>query len=123
MKKFIVRCDMEGISGIVSYEQAEPGKSEYAIGQRYFMRDLLALVNGLNDGGAEEILIYDEHFFGRNVDIDSLPENVSVINEYVFSGCNNLMNVVFNDNVYRISDFAFANCDLLSEFIFPDSVS
>lgn len=79
MKRFVVRCDMEGVSGIVSYEQAEPGKSEYIVGQRYFMDDLLALIKGLNDGGAEEILIYDEHFYGRNVDMDRLPDNVSVI--------------------------------------------
>ena len=79
MKKFVIRCDMEGVSGIVSYEQAEPGKSEYAIGQRYFMDDLMALMNGLNDGGADEILIYDEHFYGRNVDMNVLPENVTVI--------------------------------------------
>ena len=29
MKKFMIRCDMEGASGIVSYLQAEPQKSEY----------------------------------------------------------------------------------------------
>lgn len=78
-KKFVVRCDIEGVSGVVSYEQAEPGKSEFDFGKRMFMDDLLALVTGLNDGGADEILIYDEHYYGRNVDMDALPENVTVI--------------------------------------------
>lgn len=79
MKKFVVRCDIEGVTGVVSYEQAEPGKSEFEFGRTMFMEDLLALVAGLNDGGADEILIYDEHYYGRNVDLNALPKNVNVI--------------------------------------------
>ena len=79
MEKYMVRCDIEGVSGVVSYEQAEPGKPEFALGQRLFMSDLLALMEGLNKGGADEIVVYDEHYYGRNIDIDQLPENVTVI--------------------------------------------
>jgi len=28
MKKYMVRCDIEGVSGVVSFAQAEPGKPE-----------------------------------------------------------------------------------------------
>ena len=76
MKKFMVRTDIEGISGVVSYDQAEPGKPEYEEGRKLFMGDLLALIRGLNDGGADEIYLYDEHCYGRNIDITQLPENV-----------------------------------------------
>ena len=79
MKKYMVRCDIEGVSGVVSYEQADPSGSEFAFGQRMFMSDLLALVEGLNAGGADEVVIYDEHYYGRNIDIDLLPENVTAI--------------------------------------------
>ncbi len=79
MKKYMIRCDIEGVSGVVSYEQADPTLGEFAFGQRMFMNDLLALVEGLNEGGADEIVIYDEHFYGRNIDIDRLPENVTAI--------------------------------------------
>lgn len=79
MKKYMIRCDIEGVSGVVSYEQAEPGKPEFAFGQRMFMSDLLALIEWLNAGGADEIVIYDEHYYGRNIDIDRLPENVTAI--------------------------------------------
>ena len=78
-KKFMVRCDMEGVSGVVSYEQAEPGKPEFAFGQRMFMSDLLALIEGLNQGGADAISVYDEHYYGRNIELDQLPENVTAI--------------------------------------------
>lgn len=80
MKKFMIRCDMEGASGIVSYEQAEPLKSEYDEGRRLFMSDLNALIAGLHDGGADEIHIYDEHFYGRNIRLDEVPD-------YVFTYC------------------------------------
>ena len=76
MKKFLVRTDIEGISGVVSYEQAVPGNDEYAEGRELFMGDLLALIEGLNEGGADEIYLYDEHCFGRNIQIDRLPDNV-----------------------------------------------
>jgi len=79
MKKYMIRCDMEGVSGVVSYAQAEPGNPEYGFGRRMFMSDLLALVEGLNAGGADEIVVYDEHWHGRNIELDRLPENVSAI--------------------------------------------
>lgn len=78
MKKYMIRCDMEGASGVVSYTQSVPGRPEYESGKKLFMEDLLALINGLNDGGANEIYIYDEHYYGRNVDISLLPDNVTV---------------------------------------------
>jgi D-amino peptidase len=79
MKKVMIRCDMEGASGIVSYEQAEPGKSEYNEGRLMFMSDLLALIKGLQDGGVDQIYIYDEHYYGRSIMLDKLPENVRLI--------------------------------------------
>jgi len=79
MKKYMIRCDIEGVSGVVSYEQADPSRPEFAFGKRMFMADLTAMVEGLNQGGADEIVIYDEHFHGRNIDLDMLPANVSAI--------------------------------------------
>ena len=76
MKKYLVRTDIEGVSGVVSYDQATPGTLEYNEGRELFMGDLLALIRGLNDGGADEIYLYDEHCYGRNIVIDRLPENV-----------------------------------------------
>jgi len=70
---------MEGVSGVISYKQVEPGKPEYSFGRKMMMMDLVALVEGLNEGGAEKIVIYDEHYYGRNLEIDMLPENVIII--------------------------------------------
>ena len=59
MKKFMVRCDIEGVSGVVSYAQAEPGNPEYEFGRSMFLNDLSALLTGLNQGGADSIVIYE----------------------------------------------------------------
>ena len=79
MRKFMIRCDIEGASGVVSYQQSDPAGSEYAFGQKMFMDDLVALVDSLNSIGAKEIVIYDEHFYGRNIDISVLPSTVRAI--------------------------------------------
>jgi len=78
-RKYMVRCDIEGVSGVVSYAQAEPGQAEYEVGLRQFRADLCACVEGLLAGGAEEVVIYDEHYDGRNLDPAWLPERVSFI--------------------------------------------
>jgi len=79
LKQYMIRCDIEGVSGVVSYAQAEPGQPEYDFGQRMFMADLLAAVQGLVEGGADQVTIYDEHYCGRNVDLSALPADVCVI--------------------------------------------
>ncbi|MDR1692490.1 MAG: M55 family metallopeptidase [Oscillospiraceae bacterium] len=76
--KLMVRTDMEGASGIVSYCQAEVGAAEYAEGRRFFLSDLRALLRGLNAGSGTEVVIYDEHFYGRNIPPDEVPRGVNV---------------------------------------------
>ena len=78
-KKFMIRSDIEGVSGVVDYAQVEPGKPEFEFGLRMFRSDLCACIEGLLTGGAGEIVIYDEHYFGRNIDPEWLPEGVAVI--------------------------------------------
>lgn len=79
MKKYMIRCDMEGVTGVVSYEQSRPGSPEYPFAQKMLMADLMASVNGLLDGGVNRVVIYDEHHRGRNIDLATLPSTVHVI--------------------------------------------
>ncbi len=75
--KLFVRCDVEGASGVVSPEQARG--AEQAFGRRMLMADLKALIEGLRQGGASEVLIYDGHDQGLNVDPGELPPGVMLI--------------------------------------------
>lgn len=77
--KYMIRCDIEGVTGVVSYQQAEPGTPEFAYARQMLMADLMAAIEGLRDGGADRIIVYDEHYVGRNVDLSVLPSIVSVI--------------------------------------------
>jgi D-amino peptidase len=77
--RFIVRTDMEGVTGVTTYDQVVPGRADYAYGQKMFMADLLALINGLNDGGADKIVLYDEHYDGRNILVSMLPDNTTAV--------------------------------------------
>lgn len=73
--RFIIIADIEGVSGITTYKQAESEQ----IGKDMLMHDLLAVIDGINSTGQHEIIIYDMHVQGRNIDITQLPQNVSVI--------------------------------------------
>lgn len=73
--KIMIRSDIEGVTGVTTYQQAEG--SEF--GRQMLMNDLKACINGILSTGDHEIVIYDEHTDGRNIDINALPECVNVI--------------------------------------------
>ena len=73
--KFMIRSDIEGVTGVTTYKQAEG--SEF--GKKMLNNDLKACIDGILSTGDHKIVIYDEHTDGRNADIEQLPESVSVI--------------------------------------------
>lgn len=77
-KKFAIRSDMEGLHGVVDYAEVVPGSAGYAWGRERLHAELQALCEGLFEGGADAVEIYDEHYFGRNIDVDKLPSGVAV---------------------------------------------
>ncbi|MCX6905684.1 MAG: M55 family metallopeptidase [Verrucomicrobia bacterium] len=61
-KKIYVVTDLEGISGVYRFIQTRETNTPLAIEAReFFMADLAAVVRGLRDGGATEILVLDGH--------------------------------------------------------------
>lgn len=65
--KFLVMTDIEGVTGVTSFPQAE--KSDF--GKEMLMNDLCAVLEGIRDAGGEAI-VYDMHTDGRNVDITQI---------------------------------------------------
>ena len=60
--KIYVNTDLEGASGVYKFAQTrEPDTPLNREAREYFMGDLAAVVRGLRDGGATEILVYDGH--------------------------------------------------------------
>ena len=61
-KKIYVVTDLEGISGVYKFTQTRETDTPLARQAReFFMGDLAAVVNGLRDGGATEIIVLDGH--------------------------------------------------------------
>jgi len=69
--RYLVMTDIEGVTGITTFPQAE--KSDF--GKEMLMNDLCAVLNGIKDAGAE-VVVYDMHTDGRNVDISRIDAPV-----------------------------------------------
>ena len=61
-KKIYVNTDLEGISGVYKWAQTYDTTTPLALQAReFFMGDLAAVVRGLRDGGATEVVVLDGH--------------------------------------------------------------
>lgn len=80
--KVLVFSDMEGASGIHTYEQVIKEFGEpFEQGRRLLMGDINAAIEGLSAAGATDFVVADSHRRGSppNVIDDELPQNASVI--------------------------------------------
>ena len=60
--KIYVVTDLEGVSGVYKFDQTREKDTPLNIQAcEYFMQDLAAVVRGLRDGGATEVLVLDGH--------------------------------------------------------------
>lgn len=68
-----ISADMEGISGIVHFDQAEKeGSEDYARARRLMTREVNAAVEGALEGGATEVVVNDAHATMRNLLLEEL---------------------------------------------------
>jgi D-amino peptidase len=75
--KLLLSADMEGISGIVSWDQVRPGHPEYLSRGRHLMTgDVNAAINGAFEGGVEEVVVSDGHWDAGNILIEELDPRV-----------------------------------------------
>jgi D-amino peptidase len=83
VKVFIV-SDMEGVSGIVKWEQVRGGHPMYEEGRRLYTGEINAAVRGAKAAGATEIVVMDCHGAGEGWTFNSLlPEELDPACEYV----------------------------------------
>jgi D-amino peptidase len=60
--KIYVNTDLEGISGVFKFDQTREKDTPLNIQAcEYFMGDIAAVVHGLRDGGATEVIVLDGH--------------------------------------------------------------
>jgi D-amino peptidase len=72
--KILIAADMEGITGVVHWDQVSPTHSEYARFRRLMTADVNAAIRGAFEGGASEVIVSDGHAYGRNILIEELDQ-------------------------------------------------
>lgn len=77
--KLYVSVDIEGVAGVVHWDQVMPQNPEYALGRRLLMEEVNALCRGAIDAGVDEIVINDAHGPMRNLIPDQLAGPVRLI--------------------------------------------
>ena len=79
ISKVYISADMEGISGIVDMDDAQPMGRDYQQGRKFMTDDVNAAVRGALVGGAKEIVVNDAHGPMRNILPEQLHEKASLI--------------------------------------------
>ena len=73
--RVLIIGDMEGVSGIVKWEQTSGGQSLYDEGRRLYTEEINAAVRGARAAGASEVVVVDCHGAGKGWTFNSLmPE-------------------------------------------------
>jgi len=70
--KILIACDMEGITGVVHWDQVTPGHYEYPRFRKLMTQDVNAAIAGAFEGGATEVVVADGHWNGTNILIEEL---------------------------------------------------
>jgi D-amino peptidase len=82
--RVMVITDMEGISGVVRWEQVSAGAPMYEEGRHLYTEDVNAAIRGAYDGGATEVCVMDWHGAGGGYSFNSLiPEDLDERCTYV----------------------------------------
>src|SRR5512142_1332835 len=70
--KILIAADMEGITGVTTWDQVNPSHAEYARFRKLMTQDVNAAIRGAYDGGADEVIVADGHANGTNILIEEL---------------------------------------------------
>ncbi|MFD3686636.1 M55 family metallopeptidase [Nocardiopsis sp. NPDC058631] len=77
--KILISADMEGATGVTWPADVEPGTEQWQRCRSMFTSDVNAAVEGLFEGGATEVLVNEAHSTMRNLLLEELNENATMI--------------------------------------------
>lgn len=82
--RVLIMCDMEGVSGIVVWEQVSGGAAMYEESRRLYTEEINAAVRGAKAAGATQIVVVDCHGAGMGWTFNSLiPDQLDPDCEWV----------------------------------------
>ena len=70
--KILIATDMEGITGVTTWDQVTPGHAEYARFRKQMTEDVNAAIRGAFDAGADEVIVADGHWNASNILIEEI---------------------------------------------------
>jgi len=76
--KILIAADMEGISGVTTWDQVTAGKPDYERFRRIMTGDVNAAIRGAFEGGAKEVFVTDGHASGSNILVEELDPRASL---------------------------------------------
>ncbi len=74
--KILIAADMEGITGVTTWDHVTPGHAEYARFRKLMTQDINAAARGALDAGTDEIVVADGHWNGANILVEELDARV-----------------------------------------------
>jgi D-amino peptidase len=77
--KVYVSVDMEGVAGIVAWEQCLAGGDDYALGRDLLVGEVNAAIDGCVAAGATDVLVNDAHSAMRNLPPSALGARASYL--------------------------------------------
>jgi D-amino peptidase len=70
--KLLIAVDMEGITGVCTWDHVTPGHAEYERFRRQMTADVNAAVEGASQAGFDDIVVTDGHWNGSNILVEQL---------------------------------------------------
>jgi D-amino peptidase len=77
--KVFISVDMEGIWGVVQGSQTSSSGADYGVARKWMVEDVNAVVAGLFEAGAAEVVVNDSHGSMRNIVADELDPRAALI--------------------------------------------
>ena len=70
--KILIAADMEGISGVVNWDQVNSTHAEYPRFRKIMTHEVNAAIRGVFDGGTDEVIVADGHGSATNILIEEV---------------------------------------------------
>ncbi|WP_344793210.1 M55 family metallopeptidase [Frondihabitans peucedani] len=92
--------DMEGVAGVVDWDQCRPGSPSYALGCELLQDEVNAAIEGAIAGGATEIVLNDSHSRMANLDPRRIAGEAQYISGrhkpmYMMQGLDDTVDAIF----------------------------
>ena len=76
MEKILIMSDMEGVTGLSHWDEANKEKQHYNEFREILTNEINVICNTI--GTKNEIVVDDQHWTGRNIQIHDFNENIKI---------------------------------------------